>query len=331
MSKNQFEEVLYFYNNEVMLVYDDSLHAYYEAVDGVKYEVTGVTTAVGIIDKSAPLTQWAANMTIQYIRENLGSINKTDALGSHVFIPEEFEALLEKARFNFRTIKKAAADIGTIAHDWLQNYVNQVLEGNPLQAFLMPVLPEDEKASSCVQAAMKWMEIHNFQPTASEQKIFSREFGYAGTFDWTGYVTSCGDPTCCPFTGTVFALGDYKSSRDLYDEYRAQTAAYQYAYNEELRYTDPTKPEVEARVLLLLGKESGDFKAKVLMPSEFERDMEGYLGALQVYNWLRQFSLDKKATKQEARAAKAAEKAAKPKRKPRRLVAPPDELIPVAS
>lgn len=346
METNGFEEVLKFFNGEVTLIYDAGLHAYYELVDYVKYLVPGSSTVCGVIDKSGALTQWAANTTVLYIRENVGKLTRyidLDSIKGDFITKEDLEGLLNEARFNYRTIQKVAKDIGTIAHEWLLARVMDIIEGNPLAEVLIPPLPEDEKARNCVQAALKWMDIHKFKPLKAENKVFSREFGYAGTFDWIGYITSCGNVDCCPFKGTVKVLGDYKSSKDLYDEYRAQTASYQYAYNEELAYLDElnntppweVKP-LEGRVLLRLGKDDGEFEAKVMLSQlEFDKDMDGFLGALSVYNWMKQFQLDKKADKMEERAAKKAAKTAAKEARParkrvvRRPVAPADELIPI--
>lgn len=327
---NNFEQVLSLYDGAVTLIFDPGLHAYYEVVDGVKYLVPGSSTVTGIIDKSGPLTQWAANMTVQWLREKLALPEYVGGElmgGLTVIKTDELETLFQDARFNFKSIKKAAADIGTEAHKWLQECAEYMIaSGQPAPDPETAKLPEEPRAASCVTAALRWMKIHDFKPTKAENKIFSRQYGYGGTFDWTGWVTSCGDPKCCPFQGTKFALGDYKSSNRIYEEYRAQTASYQEAYNEESIEIGRT-PVVEIRIILRLGKEDGEFEPLVLMPEDFERDIDGYLGALQVYNWIKQFALDKKAEKQAARAAK---KPAKP-RKIKRPVAPGggDEMIPI--
>src|SRR3954471_12216606 len=64
-------EQYHFYNGEVELLYDAPLHAYYVEVEGEKILVPGVTTVIAMVDKSGPLNQWAANTTVQYLREKL--------------------------------------------------------------------------------------------------------------------------------------------------------------------------------------------------------------------------------------------------------------------
>lgn len=323
------DEIISLYNGEVTLIFDPDLHAYYELVDGIKYLVPGSSTVTGVIDKSGPLTQWAANMTVKWLREKLAEpayIGGQFMEGLIIIKNTELEDLFTKARFNFRDVKEAAADIGKDAHKWLEDYVKDYISEMAGTGVLTTrPFPEEPKAASCCKAALKWMDIHKFKPTKAEHKVFSREYGYGGTFDWTGWVTSCGDPKCCPFEGTKFALGDYKSSNRIYEEYRAQTASYQWAYNEESLAIGRT-PLVEIRIVLRLGKEDGDFESQVILDEEYERDLDGFLGALHVYSWSKQFALDKKADKQAARAAK---KAAKKPRKVKRLVAPPDEMIPI--
>jgi hypothetical protein len=176
-------------------------------------------------------------------------------------------------------------------------------------------LPDDASATNCINAALDWMRKHQFRPTNSERKVYSRQYDFAGTLDWTAHITACGNPECCPFSGTLYVLGDFKSSKRIYDEYFIQTAAYKHAQEEEF----PSQP-IEGRVLLRLGKTDGAFDAHFRPNDTYEEDFEAFLGAMDVYNWLEKIRLDKKYDTQVRRAAKAAAQAAKPKRARRRKV-----------
>lgn len=363
-SSNPFETLTH-YNGTVNIYYDSPLHAYYRlSDDGQKILIPGVTTVVGMIDKSGPLTQWAANMVVQWVIENFpvgqdddGHIHQTLSSFYQQMrdkLPwEEFSAqadmtlsvgaqqlvkLLNDARFNYKAISKEATDIGHIAHKWLEEYIIDMINGVPHTSTLPntwevevggPTQEMLEKATRCIQAALEWMDKHAFTPVHSERKIYSLTYDYAGTLDWIAHITSCGDPKCCPFHGTVRALGDFKSSRSLYDEYRAQTASYQAAWQEEF----PDQP-IAVRVLLRLGKDSGDFESMTMTEDEFERDFDGFLGTLQMYGWSKQLELDRKHEKALAKAAAKALEPPKKRRAPKKIVVPGHQEytpIPIAS
>jgi hypothetical protein len=50
-STNPFETLVH-YNGEVTIKYDDKLHAYFREEDGKRILIPGVTTIVGMVDKS---------------------------------------------------------------------------------------------------------------------------------------------------------------------------------------------------------------------------------------------------------------------------------------
>lgn len=303
-------ETLEFYDGTEILKYDHALHAYYQIKDGQKVLCPGSTTVCGCIDKSGPLTQWAANMTVQYLKEHM--------LAEGTFVPKytasvaDFETLLNEARFNYRSISKDATDVGTMAHNWLE----EVIKARIREEKWVGPLPGDSRAVNCINAAIDWMERHDFTPIASEFKIFSREFGYAGTADFRGWMTTCGDTNCCghpdedrlayPVGTRLRVLGDFKSSKALYDEYRAQLASYRAAWEEE--HPDDC---FDACVLLRLGKEDGDFETVLVPQDAFEADFVGFLGTLQMYYWMKQLELDRKFDKEKKKAAAKALKAQK--------------------
>lgn len=295
--KEQIPEVLKFYNDTVTVIYDDKLHAYYRVEGDLKLLIPGVTSAVGIIDKSAPLMQWAANLCCEYIKEFTPYTKmKVAGVVSDYTERSYLEQLFTQARFNYRKVQKTATDIGTLAHEWLEDCVKAQIN----KASYAAPLPTDEKAANCVKSALDWMEKHKFTPIYSERKIFSLEYDYSGTLDWVAWITGCGDPACCNFTGTKKALGDFKSSKAIYEEYIIQITAYLKAIEEEF----PQEPPVELRVILKLGKEDGLFESKVIPRDSLEDDYACFLGALAVYNWQKQNALNSKFDKGMAKYVK---------------------------
>jgi hypothetical protein len=327
-------EPLYHYNGEVELLYSHALHARVIVEDGVYYVVPGVTSVLGMVHKEA-LVQWAATECSNYVLQNIPEIVK--GLPSPLVSIQDLVPVVLKAKTNFRTISKTATDIGHIAHKYLEEYIKARIAN--VDFLSLPDLPEHPKARNCVVAALKWFDTHNVQFEQSECHVYSREYNYAGTLDWKGTFEGCGKPECCGFTGRVRTLGDFKSSKRIYDEYRVQLAAYKWADEEE-----HPEERVDNCVLMRLDKEGGEkdgeeIETLIIPATEFENDFNGFLGALTMYNWERQLELDRRydkrsakelakaqklAEKEAAKALKAAEKAAAKAakvRKPRKVVA----------
>ncbi len=349
-------ETLSLYNGEVTLFYSDKLHAYWVEIDGERVLVPGVTTVLSMIDKSGPLTQWAANSTVVHILENLLAAlylpdspvsamvvsktrqffeavkNKIDVSGFPspmiVLSPNKLAVILNQARFNYRAISKDALDVGHEAHKWLEGYIKFLILAD-LQAdqdtvdihLMSSPLPTEPRALNCVNAALGWLTKHKVRPTRSEAKIFSRLYNYSGTEDFEGVLTACGDKSCCPYEGDIVFIADFKSSKAIYDEYRMQLAAYHQARGEE----DPEFGDsVGARIVLRLGKEDGEFESMVVTKDQFEIDTDGFIATLGMYCWAKQHDLNK-------RGLKAAAKALKPPKRPARKsnkVAIPSSLMP---
>jgi hypothetical protein len=311
-AEQEFEEVR-LYNNTVVLRFDPKIHAYYvDGESGTRFRVASVTEVLGIIHKPA-LVQWSATAATEYLRERVNPKYFWDGSGTYVIPTSEFEQLLQEARLYFRTISKTATDIGTIAHEWLEVHLKSLIAGGGG----MPPLPENEKAQNCIKAALEWFDRHKFRPVSSECKVYSKEYIYSGTEDWDGFITGCGDPACCPFEGERFVLGDFKSSKNIYQEYRVQLAAYRHAREEEfpdLRY--------DAEVVMRLDKEGNGVETLTIMPEDFEDDFDAFLGAQAMYNWEKQIGLDN-------RMKKAALRPPRTKRKPPKKVVIKDAFVPV--
>jgi hypothetical protein len=327
------------YNGEVVLEYSAKIHAYtVVGEDGVRVLVPGVTTVIGTLDKSGPLTAWAANSTVAWFvqnfpvleaREGLAALyqrfrdkapwdDDVDGLPATVSCStKELANLLNEARGNYRALKQTACDVGNLAHMWLEGYVKALIDGEDYSA----PMPDNPFSVNGIQAALKWFARHKFRPVFSEKKMYSREHGFSGTCDWEAYVTPCEDTSCCPHGSgeEMFELGDFKTSRSLYDEYRMQAAAYVVASEEEF----PERP-VDGVRLLHLDKGTAEFESWRIPRSEVDSDFDGFLGLLQTYHWQKQLEYDRRYVKDVARAEKKAAKAAadalKPKRKRRAAV-----------
>jgi hypothetical protein len=290
---NGVTEPYFFYNGSVELRFQTDEHIYYLVGElGQLTPQDGVTTICHIIDKSNALVPWAAKVVVQKILNTAPKAEK-EANGGF-YLPEmhwdAFEKLLLDAKSAPNDAKVEAGDVGHMAHTWLEYYIKSVIalrvaeETGNLDAQIehrqaieskLANLPGDERAASCVKAALAWMKAHNVQWLETERKIYSKKYSYAGTMDGLAYVSSCDDPTCCSehFVSRL-SLIDWKSSNYLYIEYLYQTAAYEAAYEEEF------DADVADRWIIRLGKADGEFDPWHTLPEDFQEDFEGFLDAL---------------------------------------------------
>jgi hypothetical protein len=142
--------------------------------------------------------------------------------------------------------KDEAADIGTLAHALIEEYITD-------KAPHLEIVPVDrdlysphnlEQAENAFDAFKVWEEKYNVditdERTRSEERLVSEWFQYGGTLD-----------LIAPIDG-VLSLIDFKSTNAVYPEHRIQLAAYQWLYEEHYGISPPTH-------LLQIGKEEPTF------------------------------------------------------------------------
>ena len=144
-------------------------------------------------NNSDALIQWAANQTVEWIRENAAPIE-----GGY-WIPDEN---LDKARFNFRETSQIALDVGSEVH----NAIEKHLQGKPFDL-------TSEQAKNAFAAYLEWKEGVELEPIALEKPVFGKT--WAGTMDFYG-----------KYKGKLYVI-DWKTSKAFYmTEMGAQIAAY---------------------------------------------------------------------------------------------------------
>lgn len=240
-----------FYNGEVILRYEPKNHVYYLVTPKGLVPQDGVTTVCGILDKSNALIPWACKMMAQEILDKV-----REGISLQYISWNEFESLILAAKSAHKKKLDAASYVGNMAHDWIEQYIKACLsEDITRKLYLMNNTPDDYQAANCCEAAIDWMSYHNIRWIYTEKKVYSREYGYAGTMDGLCLADSCDDTQCCR---SVFkdrlCLVDWKSSNELRIEYLLQTAAYLQAYSEEY------DTRIDARWVIRLGKEDGEFE-----------------------------------------------------------------------
>jgi len=135
--------------------------------DGKKFAT--VTSVLGCLDKPA-LMQWSANMTADYIRNNIKDMN-TD---------EQVEYHLKKAKTAYRTKSKVAMDIGSIVHDAIHAHLSG--------AKPEPILGDNDQATNSFLAFLQWTDSVHLKPISLEKILIDPIHEFGGTTDFIGYA-----------------------------------------------------------------------------------------------------------------------------------------------
>lgn len=190
------------YKGKVEIKFFPDSHIY--MVNGKR--TTGVTTFLGIKDKSTPLMSWQGDVIRDYLLDLLAKAKKLSA-------KDIYTAILQPT-----LRKKEAADLGHLIHAWVEQYIKHKLGEI---GFDMPDMPEDPRVQNGVMAFLDWEKEHKVKFISSERPVYSKKHDYIGTLDIEAMV------------GKKRCLVDLKSSNGLYNEVRMQTAAYATADAEE--------------------------------------------------------------------------------------------------
>lgn len=176
------------------------------------------TGAIGIIDKSRILMGWQKGEIQDCLMESVGQ----------VLTPEIIDWAVEAAERK----KTGAADIGTEAHQWMEDFV----KGRN------PQMPKTAGAKQAVMSFLDWVDKNNVKFVHAEKLVYSMKYEYVGTCDCIARVGK----EKLPY------IIDYKVSNGLYPGVALQTAAYQWAETEE------SGQEYAGRWALRFSKETED-------------------------------------------------------------------------
>ena len=273
-----------FYKDTVTLRFNKKEHRYYRVGElGNLIPLNGVTTTVGIIDKSNMLTPWAAKMAIQKLLRMMPTeMDKEGVIRIKALSFEEFTTIALEAKSAHKDKLEEAGDIGQAAHKCLEDSINFALQNDPEKKVRSLInIPTDERAANGATGGFAWMQKHNVRWVETESKIYSKEFDYAGTCDGICIVDSCDDVSCCPVPfKDRRSMADWKSSNYLKIEYLFQVCAYKHAKLEEF----PELP-IEDIWILRLGKseeEAGKFESWHTTADEYEEDFAAFEACLRL-------------------------------------------------
>lgn len=221
------------------LEFDPEVHAYKW---GGAF-VPGVTSILQCLGKPA-LIPWAVKLASDHWLKSVEE-GRTD-----------FKDIYKESKNAHKKTLKDAANIGHNVHDYAEKYFKKSE---------LPKLKTDQ-AKKGVEAFHKWIDSHSVEILASEKRLFSKEYYYAGSCDFIARIDG------------VLGLGDIKTSSGIYPEMRFQTAAYQHAVQEE------TNRKLDVRWIIRFDKKTGEFEAKSFYA--FDLDFSGFKAALTLHKTL---------------------------------------------
>lgn len=283
--KNKMETTFELYNGRVKGKFlgpsEDKPNRHMYFIDGVRKR--GVTTILGIKDKSTALVSWSQEETAKQL---LRLIEDGVKIGEKEIVDAVYSSDSEKEK---------AANLGSDIHSWIEQYIKNKLKVRGYEK--APEMPDDPNVVVGASSFLKWESEHKVKFLWSEKVLYSKKYDYIGTGDFGAKV----DGEIC--------LCDIKTGNGMYNSVLAQTAAYVYADTEEsgqkyegrwaIRIAKETESEYIKRMTLknkikrMLGKKESEiepykvFDAKYLDNEKrnMKRDFEGFLSHLSLSEW----------------------------------------------
>lgn len=223
---------------ENYLTFDDEKHIYNlngEIVPGV----TGFIK--GGLPTAFYLTSWmigkGAEFVVNYFRDWRTSEDEFPNA-------DKVKELIKRAKTAYRKDAQAAADIGSIVHDYA--YLVETNHPDRAQALIdiASYRADWAKIKNGIDKFVEWKKENNDEVVGAEQIVASVDHQFGGKFDRLG------------LRGKRLVLSDFKTSNGIYLDQFIQLGAYALAIKEWL---GKTVDEIE---ILRFGKESGEFEVK---------------------------------------------------------------------
>jgi hypothetical protein len=193
------------YGGDVVLTFDEDKHTYKINGSLVKDSISG---CLKVIAKPA-LVGWAASAAVDHIVARMYPGMMLD----EIIIKD----LAKGAKVAYRQKTEDAADLGTLGHKWVEDYLKAQAENRPT-----PGLPINPQLRNIAETFLQFMRDNDVQVIAAEQKVYSRKLNIAGTFD-----------CLAKFNGKL-AILDWKTGSGIYPEYFLQMGGYDVCYTEEI-------------------------------------------------------------------------------------------------
>ena len=262
------------YDGEIVLEFDEPSHVY--TLNGNVVPSTTQISKAGINKEF--LLMWASSSASKYIEKQWKPGRK--------YTQETINNILKRGKFAYKRIQDKATTIGTNAHEWIEDFVNDVMQsGNPAPNLDYYELPHSMEAINSVAAFLTWYNDHDVVFLHSEKKVYSREHNFSGTFD-----------LLCLVDG-VLTMVDFKTSKDIYEDYFVQGSAYIQAYHEELLHKFDSVEDfldqlsegevrlVEQFMVLQIPKDGKNYKTGTIGPEMYDHYFSVFKACRVIYDW----------------------------------------------
>ena len=214
--------------------------------------VDSVTTKI-VIEKPH-LVPWAAEIAVRYFIANLNMYDPKDETTT--------ESIIKAAKYAWRGNRDDAGNVGTMAHQVVENYVNRWIKSGDRRPDITQFILDEVKNEPRVYAAARSMErffVENkgIVPVASELLVGSVKERIAGTLDLLA------------LWGKELWLLDLKTSNSaLHDDYALQVAKYKRLFEEM------TGLKISGAAIIGVSKDYDNYKIyDVLAPAGANRAM----------------------------------------------------------
>jgi len=219
-----------------------------------------------------------------------------------IVVPGDFESTSKEYRLGGKSYNRVTTTLGIIAKPELFNWAkrkgekaaNKILEtrqaiGSHVHKLIeMTLSGKDVNLGSYELEIREGMcrffefnKIAKLKPEALEQRLWSNEYGYAGTADYIGKYTSPEKFLVrghkAKFKKEAFVIGDWKTARSFYPSYWLQLAAYAMAFKE--------LTGIEVDGVFIARIRDGKIKVKEMTYKELQKLFKVYLSALMLYEW----------------------------------------------
>ena len=205
-----------------------------------------VTTLLGIIDKSGPLTYWAAKQAVLYVEQELEKAYVTYPASYEIPV-RDMRRILDAAKKEFRNAKEKAANRGKEVHKLIEEWVRQGYKGTDDLEEDFPKASNGEIANS-FQLFLNWAREAELEPLESERVIYHPNQEFAGTAD----LIARGKFNKKWRKSRIYLL-DMKTSKDFYETFGPQISAYTEGY----RNTPKSKHQIDGMGIIRIGVEDG--------------------------------------------------------------------------
>ena len=185
------------HGDDVELEYNDEKHTY-------MVEDKLVPAVTRIVDAVSPknLTEWAAKAGADWWLDN-----HTDDV--------EMQAIVyDGIRSAHKGISREAQIIGSDVHKWIELWIKFKIHGGS------SVADYPYEVKTPMENFHKWVESREIEWIASEKKVYSKFWNYAGTIDALAKIN-----------GELYVI-DFKTSAKIYKEYYLQVYGYAQAIHE---------------------------------------------------------------------------------------------------